>query len=233
MIESHNYARPGATNEETQKTTFEMVKYDNLTSMLLDLRAGNINSFYVNSETAAYIVAQNEDLETSSIPLQRVDYSMATLKSNTEVYDILNKAIVDIKADGTMDQIINNYLKAYETKDPEPIEMPIIEGAPTYKVAVTGDMPTLDYVSSDGKPAGFNVALLSEISKRANVNIEPVVVESGAKSSALSSSRVDAFFWISSTYCSEHPEFKHTENLEQIMSTEPYIALDIVLIRKK
>ena len=37
----------------------------------------------------------------------------------------------------------------------KPVEMPVIEDVDTIKVAVTGSLPLMDYVSEDGIPAGF------------------------------------------------------------------------------
>ena len=37
---------------------------------------------------------------------------MMTMDTNKEVYDILNNAIVEMKADGTLDSLIENELKA-------------------------------------------------------------------------------------------------------------------------
>ena len=49
---------------------------------------------------------------------------------------------------------------------PESIPFETFEGAETIRVAVTGDLPPIDYVAADGKAAGFNTALLAEIAKR-------------------------------------------------------------------
>ena len=77
-----------------------------------------------------------------------------------------------------------------------PIELPVIDGAETVRVAVTGALPPMDYVAADGTPAGFNTAVLAEISRRINRNIEMVFVDSmSGRSAALASGTVDAVFW--------------------------------------
>ena len=40
-----------------------------------------------------------------------------------------------------------------------PIQMSVIEGVETMKVTVTVALPPMDYVTPDGTPAGFNIAL--------------------------------------------------------------------------
>lgn len=62
---------------------------------------------------------------------------------------------------------------------------PVIAGAKTVRVVVTGDLPPLDYVSMDGQPAGYNVALLSELSKVMNVNFELVTADAASRAAML------------------------------------------------
>ena len=49
----------------------------------------------------------------------------------------------------------------------------------------------MDFVSADGKPAGFNTALLSEFGKRLNRNIEVIDIDSAA----LTADTIDILFW--------------------------------------
>ena len=65
-------------------------------------------------------------------------------------------------------------------------EIEKIDNAETIRVGVTGDLPPIDYVDEAGIPAGFNTAVLAEISRRIVKNIELVSIESGARSIALS-----------------------------------------------
>lgn len=75
----------------------------------------------------------------------------------------------------------------------EPAEK--LEGADTLYVGISGDVAPLDYVSADGTPAGFNVALMNEIGRLLGKNIEFVVVSTDAKFSSILSGKIDAFFW--------------------------------------
>ena len=75
------------------------------------------------------------------------------------------------------------------------MELEKAEGRRILKVAVTGDLPPIDLVLADGKPAGFNTAVLSEVGKRLQRNIEIVQVDSGARAAALSGKTVDVIFW--------------------------------------
>lgn len=206
--------------------------YDNLSAMLLALKADNIDRLGINAATAQYIVANNDDLVVGDVVLQQIAYSMVTSKQNTALYDILNSTIAAMKADGSLETLKQTYLNG-STADPAPADMPVTEGAQTYKIAVTGDLPPMDYVTADGKPAGFNVALLSEIAKRNNINLELVVIESGAKATALAAGTVDAYFWIASGRCAEHPDFRNSTPHGDVLCTEDYVIFDMAYVCKK
>jgi hypothetical protein len=53
----------------------------------------------------------------------------------------------------------------------------------------------MDYVAADGTFAGFNTAVLAEIGKRLQKNIELVQVDSVGRALALSEGTVDVVFW--------------------------------------
>ena len=123
----------------------------------------------------------------------------------------------------TLDSLIQNELKAYINRDPVAKDLPKFEGAQTIKVGVTGDLPPMDFVASNGKAAGFNIALLTEIANRAQVNIELVQIETGSRAMALSSGKVDAVFWTKSFTC---PVCNETgaEKVEGTIVTENYFS---------
>ena len=148
---------------------------------------------------------------------------MMTMDTNKEVYDILNNAIVEMKADGTLDSLIENELKAYIESDPVAKDLPHFDGAQTIKIGVTGDLPPMDFVAANGKAAGFNIALLTEIANRAQVNFELVQIETDARAMALSSGKVDAVFWTRSSTCTKCGATS-VNGVEGILATESYFT---------
>ena len=213
-------------------TTTEMVNYDNLSAALMDLESGKIVGIGVEGCVADYIAAHNEKIVVYT---KRDDimtnFSMMTMDSNKEVYDILNNAIKEMKADGTLDALVENELKAYIESDPVAKDLPHFDGAKTIKIGVTGDVPPMDFVASNGKAAGFNIALLAEIANRAQVNIELVQIETGARPIALSSNQVDAVFWVKSVTCSEC-NGEWSEIVDGTLVTESYFSTKTVAIAK-
>ena len=201
----------------------EYVNYNNLSSALMDLESGKIDNICLEKSTADYVAAHNDKFVVTYDEKTMTNYSMMTLDTNKEVYDILNNAIKEMKADGTLDNLIENELKGYIESDPVAKELPHFDGARTIKIGVTGDLSPMDFVAANGKAAGFNIALLTEIANRAQVNIELVQIETGARPMALSSGKVDAVFWsksISCTVCGAEA----AEKIEGTLVTESYFS---------
>ena len=214
-------------------TTTEMVNYDNLSAALMDLESGKIVGIGVEGCVADYIAAHNEKIVVYT---KRDDimtnFSMMTMDSNKEVYDILNDAIKAMKEDGSLEGLIEKELKAYINSDPEAKDLPRFDGAVTIKIGVTGDLPPMDFVAANGKAAGFNIALLTEIANRAQVNFELVQIETGARAMALSSGKVDAVFWTKSITCTECNE-TWCEEIQGTLVTESYFSDTIAIVKTK
>ena len=209
----------------------EDVNYTNLSSALMDLENGKISGISTELSTANYVAARNDKIVVTKRD-KTTDFSMMTMENNKEVYDILNNAIKEMKADGTLESLIENELKAYIESDPEAKDLPHFDGAITIKVGVTGDVPPMDFVASNGKAAGFNIALLTEIANRAQVNFEIVQIETGARAMALSSNKVDAVFWTKSVTCTGCGA-TGAEKIEGTLVTESYFSDTVAGIRLK
>ena len=186
--------------EAPNKVTF----FDNMNSMVAALQAKQIDRFATSSRVGNYIAAHNDAIKVIDNNYKPIlGYSIGMLEKNAAQIEEINTAIKAMKDDGTIDKLVKENITDVGTGEPAAMDMPVIDGAETLKVAVTGDMPAMDFVTADGKPAGFNVAFLAELSKRINKNIELVDVDAGARSAALSSGQVDALFWVIGVYDQE------------------------------
>ncbi len=124
------------------------------------------------------------------------DFSFLMLEDKAALRDEFNRAIAELKAEDAFTQMMQAQFDALaEGREPEAAEIGHIDGAETVRVAVTGDLPPMDYIDASGRPAGFNTAMLAAISRKIGKNIELVSIESGARAMALSSGSVDVVFW--------------------------------------
>ena len=195
-----------------EKQIGKVVYFENLNEMVMGLQNGTVEMIEVYQSVAKYLAAHNPELEVmheydmnkeQSVFVQRMmnsrlgnTFSFLVRSDNQALADEFNEAIKAMKEDGTLDKLVKEQIDGAVEGEPEAVEIPEIAGAEKIKVAVTGSLPPMDYVSADGKAAGFNTAVLAEISNRIGKSIEIVVVDgSMARAMALSSGAVDVVFW--------------------------------------
>lgn len=172
--------------------------FDKMNDMQMALDAGQIDMLSTYQNVAAYMIQRNDNMET--IPSEKIlsdSFCFALREGDTALKSDLDKAIKDMMADGTLANLARQYIVDLKN-GAEPPVVPItqIDGAETIKVAVTGDLPPFDMILADGSPAGYSTAVLAEVSRRINKNIELVSVDSGARASILTSKGADVVFWV-------------------------------------
>ena len=173
--------------------------FDSLKLMQMGIEAGNVDAISLYKSVADYVVATNDKFEV--VPhdaLNKIEYlfCFAVRKDDAALKADLNKIIGEMKSDGALDKLINDYITNVDKGNTPPaVEIPKTDGAEVIKVGITGDLPPLDLILPDNSPAGFNTAMLAEIAKRLNKNIEVVQIESGARATALNSKFIDVVFW--------------------------------------
>ena len=183
--------------------------YDTLNAMLMALQAGEVYAIKVPYYTGKYLCSANDNLmmreeyhpekatEITDWALSLISegYSFMTKEENTELRDAFDVQITAMKEDGTLQKLIDEYIiKVSDGGEPVAIAFEKFDGDPI-RIAVTGSLPPMDYVAADGTFAGFNTAVLAEIGKRLQKNIELVQVDSVGRALALSEGTVDVVFW--------------------------------------
>ena len=170
--------------------------YDNLNTMQMALNAGEINQMVLPDSTAQYILNQTKEYESVLILRSKgMGLSFGFNKDSTELQNDFNEALSQLKTALILPAIEGMYIPSSGVSEPEPVKFENFDGAETIRVAVTGDLPPIDYIASDGNPAGFNTAVLAEVAKILRKNIKLENIDSGARTSALASGRVDVVFW--------------------------------------
>ena len=199
------------------------VFFDNLNQMQMALQSKQIDEISTYRSVARYMIAKEPRYQVlKDHSLEFVDsFCFALRDDETELRDSLNKVIEEMTSDGTLDRLTKEYITDISTEgEPPVVDLPHFDSAQTIKVAVTGDLPPLDYVSADGQPAGFNTAVLAEIGNRLIKNIELVQIDSGARAAALTSNQVDVVFWAIVPVSEIMPD--DTDKPSGLILTEPY-----------
>ncbi|MBQ7570470.1 MAG: transporter substrate-binding domain-containing protein [Synergistaceae bacterium] len=183
--------------EDENSRTANFVFYDTLVALQLGLNKGQVDEIDVPEVVGRYILTANDNCKIAAMSLMSNPLMLALGFKDTkaELRDKVNAALKAMKEDNTLALLIVKYLNGPDFIMTRPIEFAKFDGAETIKVAVTGDLPPIDFIAPDGVPAGFNTAILAEIAKRLKVNLELVNIDANARAAALASERADVVLW--------------------------------------
>ncbi len=216
--------------EHKQTTTLKL--YDNLASILMALQAGEIDEILLTKPTAEYIISMNPEFEICCAQRTAGSYlAFGFKKLDGMIFQRkFTTAIRNMRKDGTLDELTRRYCANPGQDSLEAVKFDEFPGAETVRVAVTGDLPPMDFIAEDGTPAGFSTAVLAEIGRRLKVNIKTVHVDTGARTVALMSGRVDAVFWYQFLKGTDY----QPDAPEDVIFSEAYYDWDMFLhVRKK
>lgn len=175
--------------------TYSVRFYDTLAAMQMALQRGDIDEIAIPEAVAQYLLKASSGFEVSTIAETKNPTGLAFgfMKNNADLLSKFNRALWSMESDGTLAELQAKYI--YSDGTDISVKFDTFDGADTVKVAVTGDLPSIDFIDTAGSPAGFNAALLSELGRRMKVNIQLVNIESVARTASLTSGRVDVVFW--------------------------------------
>ena len=211
------------------------VFFDNLSLMQVGIESGKVDEISTYKSVADYLIANNDKYEFVNddwIKGLGDNFCLAVRKEDSALKADLDKTIKAMKEDGSLNKLVKEYITNVDKgKAPSKVEIPKFEGAPTIKFGVTGDLPPLDLILPDNSPSGFNTAMLAEIAKRLNKNIEIVNIDSGARAAALSAEQIDVIFWAIVPFGSDLPA--DIDKPEGVELSEPYFRDDIAHLKLK
>lgn len=208
--------------------------FDTLNSMILALDSGTIDGFITNEFTYDFLQSRNGRYSTySTDPAQEYSFGFAMLlrEEDRELCDRITDAIGEMKADGTLDALKEQYIdKCIAGEEPAAVRPEVFDQEITLKVALTGDIPPMDYFSAEGYPVGFNTAFISEVGRRLRANIEFVSIDSGARAVSLASGESDVVFWTEAANYYNWDEADQEDQPENTVMTDIYLPAEIRLV---
>ncbi len=87
-------------------------KFSKGADAIIALKQDKIDAVIIDNEPAKEFVKANEGLRILDTKYTTEDYAMAFAKGNTEMIDKVNGALKELIADGTVQKIIDKYIKA-------------------------------------------------------------------------------------------------------------------------
>ena len=221
---------------ELVKTRRVIRFYDSLLSMQMALRSRKIDELVLPEAVGTYLLANNSDYEVNfSLNMMPSTISFGFKAGNAPLCKDFNKAIAAMKKDGTLARLERDYIRDFGAEEPEQVKFEEFKGAKTIKAAVTGDLPPIDFIGADGRPAGYNTAILAEIGKRLKRNVRLISVDAGGRSAALASERADVVFWYRNTEGIKTPPKAKVkgfmkDSVSGVILSDPYYEWDTDLV---
>lgn len=192
-------------------TTSKAKFYDSLSQMQMALSRGDIDEMILPDFVAEYLIRTNSYYVpccmSNSGPM---DLCFGFMKNRTKLRDEWNYALTSMRNDYTLSGLFQKYVKNFppdesydyiyginqrQRRKENRILFDRFDNAPTVIVAVTGDLPPVDYVDEGGMPAGYSAAVLAELGRRMRVNINIIQVDTASRTAALVMGRADVVFW--------------------------------------
>ena len=202
--------------------------FNSLAEMLMALDAGKIDTMELQQPTAEYFfkLKGNNDKYIPYVIARGVKYYLAMgFKEGSKWFEPFNEAIKSMTKDKTLLFLKAQYIMDAD-ENPEPVKFDKFPDAETVKIAVTGDIPPIDYIAADGTPAGFNTAILAEIARRLKINVELMNINAGARAAVLASEKADGVFWF---WFEKTTKMQNGDTPNGISLTEPYYSWDTIV----
>ena len=89
-----------------------VVAYDNGLTAVQSLNNGQVDAVVIDNEPAKAYVESNPGLKILDTSYAEEDYAIGMNKSNTALLEAVNAALEELKADGTLQAIVDKYIKA-------------------------------------------------------------------------------------------------------------------------
>ncbi len=100
-------------NEDDSIKTDRVVRYKTGAEAVEALKKGTVDAVIIDNEPAKSFVASNSGvIKILETQYANEDYAIAINKEDTQLLADINKALAELKADGTIERIINKYIPA-------------------------------------------------------------------------------------------------------------------------
>ncbi len=136
-------------------------KYNKGADAVQALKQGKVDAVLIDAAPAEYFVEKNPDLTALPDPFVVEEYAIALKKGNDELTEQINSALVELKANGTMDQIEANWIG--DEYGQHPYESPEgIEYTGKLVMATNAEFPPYE-LKDAGEITGFDVDMMRAV----------------------------------------------------------------------
>jgi len=156
--------------------------YTEHSSGIEDVRKGRIDGHMTDTSALRVITAQpgNEEFVCVEVPPEIFSMPMGGISADPDVIARFNVFLAEAKADGTVDEMQNRWLKTVPDLDSPMPDIPLNGENGVLKVATTGLNVPFSYVGANNELKGYSVELAIRFAAHENMNIEFETMEFGS-----------------------------------------------------
>ena len=168
-----------------------LTTYEKYVDAIASLRQGKVRAVVMDEMPAKRFVAEVEGLAIMGEALSEENYAIGFRKGNTDLVNAVNKALAEMKADGTLDAIFAKYLNGdYTAIKPEDIDFN--KGAKGGKLFVGTEAGFAPYELKVGTGyIGIDVEMCANIAKKLGRELVIENMNFDALPMAVSTNKVD------------------------------------------
>lgn len=181
-----------ASDYEGDEAGTEIVRYNKANETVMALKQGKIDCIIIDSLPAEKFVEGNDDLMILDEDFAEEEYAIALKKGSTELVEAINGALKELKEDGTLEQITNNYIGEDDVKGTCPYESPedVDRSNGKLVMATNATFPPYEYFEGD-KIVGFDAEMAQAVCDKLGYELEIKDMEFNAIINAVDSGKAD------------------------------------------
>lgn len=160
-----------ASDYEDDEAGSTVERYNKGNDAVLALKQGKVDCVIIDEQPAKAFTEKNNDLTILEEEFALEDYAIAIAKENTELKEEINKALIDMKDDGTLESIINNYIGEAAGKSPYKSPEGVDRSKGTLTMATNAAFPPYEF-HQDGKVVGIDADMAQAIADRIGMELK-------------------------------------------------------------
>ena len=165
-------------------------RYNKGNDAVSSLKNGKIDCVVIDEEPAKAFIKKNSDLSILEEEFAIEDYAICVSKDKPELRDSINQALRELKEDGTLQKIIDNYIndndEGFHYQSPEGLTY---ENG-TLVMATNAAFPPYEYYK-DNKITGIDADMATAVADKLNMKLEIQDMEFDAIITAVQAGKAD------------------------------------------
>ena len=155
------------------------------------MKSKKIDCVIIDAEPAKAFVAKNDDLKILDEPFEVEEYAVCVSKDKPELTAKINEALKTLKENGTLDNIIKNYI-GDDTKGKTPYESPANVDRSNGKLimATNAAFEPYEYIA-DGKVVGIDADMMQAVCDELGMELQIDDMEFDSIITAVQSGKAD------------------------------------------